>query len=310
MRLLVISPVRNEAQHLDGLVASVAAQTRRPDLWVVADDGSNDGTAQKLQELARQVPFLEVVTVPQLSGCSRDRLAAALEARAFNVAVERAGWREFTHIGKLDGDLELPPDYFERLLGEFRLDEGLGIAGGVVVERNRSDGDWALLTAAPPHHVDGALKLYSGQCFEAIGGVVPRLGWDTIDETYARMRGFTTRRFGGLQVRHHRASGSADGRLRGAARHGECAYVTHSSAYWVLLRSFKIATIWRPRAISGFAFFGGYVRGALLRRSRVEDPEFRRFVRREHRLRLQAAAAALAWPIRPPATEEADPFER
>jgi len=28
-------------------------------------------------------------------------------------------WEDFTHIAKLDGDTELPADYFERVLGEF-----------------------------------------------------------------------------------------------------------------------------------------------------------------------------------------------
>ena len=47
----------------------------------------------------------------------------------------------------------------------------------------------------PGYHVRGALKLYSRACFEAIGGIEERLGWDTIDETYARMRGFRTQSF-------------------------------------------------------------------------------------------------------------------
>ena len=46
-----------------------------------------------------------------------DRLALAREARAFNLGLQAAGWREFTHIGKLDGDVELPPQWFATLLG-------------------------------------------------------------------------------------------------------------------------------------------------------------------------------------------------
>ena len=51
------------------------------------------------------------------------------------------------------------------------------------------DGRWRP-ARVPPHHVRGALKLYSRECFEAIGGVQERLGWDTIDEVYARMAAF------------------------------------------------------------------------------------------------------------------------
>ena len=45
----------------------------------------------------------------------------------------------------------------------------------------------------------------------------------------------------------------------------------------------------RPRGISGLAFVFGYLQAAAKRVPRVEDPEFRRFVRRELRGRMRAA---------------------
>ena len=137
------------------------------------------------------------------------------------------------------------------------------------------------------HHVNGALKCYSVECFRAIGGMHERLGWDTIDQTYARMRGFRTRSFPHLVTIHHRPWGSADGTLRGRARYGEAAYIVHFSLPWVALRSLKIACA-RPEVISGAAFLYGFLRAAAQRRARVEDAEFRRFVRRELRGRMRA----------------------
>ena len=61
----------------------------------------------------------------------RDRLASAAAPRTFNSGLHSVDWRGFTHISKLDGDMELPPDYFERMLGEFEADEQLGMAGGL-----------------------------------------------------------------------------------------------------------------------------------------------------------------------------------
>jgi hypothetical protein len=136
----------------------------------------------------------------------------------------------------------------------------------------------------PPTHVHGALKCYTNACFSAIGGVQNRLGWDTIDETYARMRGFTTRTFPDLVSIHHRPLGSADGTLRGHARHGECAYVAHYSAWWVALRALKVGRR-TPAVLSGIAFFYGFARAAVRRVDRVPDREYRRFTRRELRRR-------------------------
>ena len=104
----------------------------------------------------------------------------------------------------------------------------------------------------------GALKCYTRECFASIGGVQERLGWDTIDETYARMRGFETRSFRDISALHHRPLAKRERRLRGRARHGECAYIAHFGLLWVTLRSVKIARQ-KPVGLSGVAFLYGYV---------------------------------------------------
>jgi glycosyltransferase involved in cell wall biosynthesis len=283
-RLLLVSPVRNEARHIERTVRAVAAQIRPPDLWLVVDDGSNDDTLALLARAQADVPFLRVLRAPASTapGDNERRLQLAREARAFNWALGQVDLRSFGRIGKLDGDIEIPPDYFARLLEEFERDPRLGIAGGGCVELVR--GRWRRMQV-PAYHVPGALKLYTRRCFEAVGGIREHLGWDTIDETYARMRGFATRSFPDLTVRHHRAWGSVGGSLRGRARYGECAYAARYPAAWVALRSLKVGTL-PPAGLSGVAFVYGFARAGLRRAPRVEDDDFRRHVRRELAERL------------------------
>jgi glycosyltransferase involved in cell wall biosynthesis len=282
-RLLLITPARDEAAHLAGTIRAVAEQTRRPDLWLVIDDGSTDGTAEILESLAAEVPFMRVLQAPQQeSDPEADRLTLAAEARAFNAALATVDLAEFTHVGKLDADVELPSEYFERLLAQFDEDPELGIAGGVLLERTGKR--WEP-TRIPSYHVRGALKLYSRRCFESIGGIEERLGWDTIDETYARMRGYSTRSVSEIAARHHRPVATRGGALRGRARHGHCAYILRYGVWWVVLRSFKVA-LQRPYGISGIAFLYGYFRAHLKAQPKVEDERFQRFVRGELRRRL------------------------
>ena len=287
-RLLVISPVRNERAHIEIVARALARQTRRPDLWIVIDDGSTDGTDELLERLAARIAFLRVVRSPAAPTADprvRDRLAVAAEARAFNRALAEVRADRFTHIAKLDGDTELPPRYFEALLGRFAQDDRLGLAGGVYADPVAGPERWRVVRIPSDHHVPGSLKCYSRECFEAIGGIRERLAWDTLDETYARMSGFRTRSFTDLVALHHRPWGSADGTLRGRARHGQCAYIAHFTPSWVGLRAFKLAAT-RPRGLSGAAFFYGYARSAFDGTQRVEDPELRRFVRHELRARI------------------------
>jgi poly-beta-1,6-N-acetyl-D-glucosamine synthase len=289
-RLVVVTPARNEAEHIARLAESIERQTRRPDLWAVVDDDSSDSTLERLAPYASSLPFLRLFDAPPATSVNgaRDRLAMAAEAVAFNRALRALGPVEFTHIAKLDGDVELPPDYFERVLRAFAESPGLGIAGGAISELTA--GEWRV-TRAPEYHVHGAVKTYSRACFDAIGGIHERLGWDTIDQTYARMRGFETRLLDDLVVRHHRPSGAAQGVLRGRARHGRCAYVARYGLLWTTLRAGAIA-LDRPRGIGGAAFLGGYLAAALMRQAKVDDPEFRAFVRRELRERLIGALRA------------------
>ncbi len=290
-RLLVISPVRNEAAHIEVVARAMAAQTRAVDRWVVVDDGSDDGTTEILRELARELPFMRIHTdpAPPIAEPVKDRLAAAAAPRTFNRGLHSVDWRSFTHIAKLDGDTELPPNYFEELLGRFAASPLLGLAGGI---RCELEGDHVRLESVPTrHHVPGALKCYSLQCFVAVGGMHERLGWDTIDEVSARMRGFQTRTFPELVAVHHRMWGSADGILRGRARHGRCAYIVHYPLPWVALRAVKTAGM-RPWGLSGLAYLGGYLGAGLRSVPRVEDPAFRGFIRGELRTRARSALGA------------------
>jgi len=284
-RILLASPVFNEAEHLEKTARALAAQTLPPARWVVVDDGSRDDTLELARRLATEIDFMEVIEADGGVGPGADNLALAREARAFNLGLAHSEWRSYDFIGKLDGDVELPPQWLATLVERFAENPALGLAGGRLVEAD-GEGGWARIEI-PAHHVHGAVKLFRRACLEAIGGIPERLAWDTIDETYARMRGYETRSFDDLVARHHRPWGSADGRLRGRARHGECAWILHYGSVWVTLRSVKVGRS-SPPVLSGLAFLWGYWRAALRHVPRIEDPEFRSFTRRELRARIRS----------------------
>jgi biofilm PGA synthesis N-glycosyltransferase PgaC len=288
-RILIVSPVRNEAAHIERVVRAVAAQELPPARWIVLDDHSTDDTYAILQRLAGEVPFLTVAQAPPKVETEpvRDRLAKAAAPVAFNRGLALAGdLSQYTHVMKLDGDIELPPHYFAELCARFDADPKIGIAGCVLDEPTPEGGLRRIKIAGS--HVHGAVKLYTLPCFEAIGGVQELLGWDTVDETYARMRGYKTISHRDVVSLHLRPLGSADGTVRGHARHGACAYIAHFQLSWVLLRAVKVATR-KPYGLSGLAFFYGYVRAAVQRVPRIPDREYRRFTQRELRRRMLGA---------------------
>lgn len=284
--ILIISPVRNEAAHVETVIRALAAQDLRPARWIVSDDRSDDDTLAILRRWEAELPWMTVVSAADApAGPVRDRLARAAAPRNFNHGLSVSDWADggYTHVMKLDGDIELHPSYLRVLMERFAADPTLGLAGGVIKEP-LADGGYRHIEI-PRVHVHGALKCYSRACFEAIGGVQERLGWDTIDGTYARMRGYRTHSFTDMVSIHHRPIGSADGTVRGHARHGECAYIAHYTTSWVALRALKVGCR-RPAVLSGLAFFYGYCRAGARRVERVPDAEYRRFTHRELRRRM------------------------
>lgn len=282
--ILIVSPVRNEAAHIERVVRAMASQELAPARWIVSDDGSRDGTLEILRRLEPELEYLTVLAAgEQRDDAAGDRLARAAEVRNFDRGLAVADQRSFTHVMKLDGDVELAPDYLRRLMERFAANTRLGLAGGVLDEPTPGGGVRRLQIAR--NHVHGALKCYTSECFDRIGGIQERLGWDTIDEVYARMAGYETTSFTDLVSIHHRPLGSANGTLRGHARHGTCAYVAHYPVEFVAVRALRVGRR-RPAVLSGLALVYGFVAAALLRTDRVPDPAFRRFARHELRMRL------------------------
>jgi poly-beta-1,6-N-acetyl-D-glucosamine synthase len=288
-RLLVVSPVRNEAAHIERVVRAVAAQRQPPTTWIVIDDRSTDDTLRMLRRLEPEVPFMEVHEAGSESTGElvRDRLARAAAPRNFNRGLAKADWRDYDYVMKLDGDIELAPGYLETALERMNADPSIGLAGGYLNEPQH-DGGFRRIPI-PAHHVHGALKLYRRECFASIDGMQERLAWDTIDETYARMYGYRTISFPDLVSVHHRPWGTADGAIRGRTRLGQCAYITHYPPLWVLLRSLKLA-LERPLGALGAAYLYGYARAVVTRTERVRDPHYRRFARNELNRRMAREA--------------------
>ena len=251
-RVLIVSPVFDEAAHIEAVIRAMAAQTcsgrvgcrrRWLERWHA---GASEGAATDIR-------FMNAVSAPPASlAAGADRLHHAAEARAFNYGMSLASG--FTHVGKLDGDIELPPDYYERLLDRFRDDASLGLAGGVLMEPTSRG--WQLRGNSDLQHVRGALKLYTRRCFETIGGVREILGWDGVDEVLARMHGYRTRSFQTPSRRHRPPAPPRGG--SGSYRLGRSMFIEGYPAAWILPRSVKVAASSQPVGMSGVAYCAGY----------------------------------------------------
>jgi biofilm PGA synthesis N-glycosyltransferase PgaC len=275
---LVITPVRNEEAYLKFTIESMLVQTVRPAQWVIVNDGSTDSTAQIIDEYARQHPWIQAVHRADRGF----RKAGGGVVEAFNDGLRSASCQDWEFIVKLDGDLTLEPDYFEKCLEQFRNDSRLGVGGGVIC--NVIDGV-KTVEKCPAFHVRGATKIYRRECWEAIGGFWPAPGWDTMDEVKASMLGWTSRSFPGLHLLHHRLTGTAEGLWAGIVKNGRANYICGYHPLFMISKCLG-RLIRKPYLVGSVALFYGFASGYLKRIPRVADTETIQYLRDQQMKRL------------------------
>ena len=119
-RYLIVSPCRDEARFIRRTLDSVAAQSIKPALWVVVDDGSSDETPEILAGYAQRLPFMKVLRRPQ----RRERSLGPGVVDAFYAGLDTVSLDDFDYVCKLDMDLDLPQRYFELLMARMPEAEG------------------------------------------------------------------------------------------------------------------------------------------------------------------------------------------
>ncbi|HSM23841.1 MAG TPA: glycosyltransferase family A protein [Anaerolineaceae bacterium] len=276
-KYVVISPVKDEAEYLGDTIKSMIHQTIRPAMWVIVNDGSQDGTEEIIKKYAQKYSWIKLVN--RKDSGTRKRGKGVVEA--FYDGYEVVD-KDFDFIVKLDGDLTFEKDYFASLFHQFALDPQLGIAGGGLYER--PDGKyWVLYTVKD--HVRGCTKVYRRECFEEIGGLVASMGWDGIDEWIALAKGWKVVSFLSLKIYHYRLTGAATGYLKSCIEQGNGAYRMGYHPLFMIARGIRRTTD-RPFLIGGMAMIGGYFMAALKKQEFLADPTVVKYVRQTQMKRL------------------------
>ena len=274
-KLLIVSPVKNEAEFLSRTIRTIVAQTRRPDRWVIVDDGSSDDTRRIAEDASAAHSWISVVHRPL--GLARRMGGGVVEA--FYAGLATVDAKEYQFICKLDGDLELPPGYFEGMLALLARDETLGTVSGKCY---LMEGDRRTPERTDDEMSLGAAKLYRRTCFEDIGGFVAEVMWDGIDCHRCRQLGWKAAsiRDPRYDICHLRLMGSSfksiyHGRLRWGR--GQWFLGTHP-LYVLAIAAYR--TFERPWLVGGACILAGYLQAWWQGKPRYGDAAFRTHLHR------------------------------
>ncbi len=277
-RYVIITPARDEEKHIASTIESVRCQTILPLEWVIVDDGSTDGTGDILDRVAAELPWVRVVH--RTNRGFRKSGGGVMEA--FYEGYNALQHRDWDFIVKLDGDLSFAPEYFEKCFEYFSRDRDLGIGGG---EIHQNIVGKLTLEENPRFHVRGATKIYRRACWEAIGGLWPAPGWDTIDEVKANMLGWKTYAFTGLRLIHHRFTGAEEGLFRDRVKHGVACYIAGYHPLFLAASCVRRFTQ-KPYVIGSVGIMYGFLKAHATRPPRLEDRSYVAYIRDQQLRRL------------------------
>jgi poly(ribitol-phosphate) beta-N-acetylglucosaminyltransferase len=183
----VVIPVHNPGRYIDPCIRSILRQTMRPARFEVifVDDGSTDGTAERLNRLAGEQPHIRVMHIP----------ASGAPGRPRNVGLEAAQGK---YVQFLDADDELAPRALGRLYRMARGNDSDIVLGKFASEtmyrrqdlftRNRP----ATSLEETPALVDasmGATKLFRTALLREHGITFPE-GWRQMEDQLFTLRAY------------------------------------------------------------------------------------------------------------------------
>src|ERR1700730_7785720 len=131
MRYVLITAAHNEEPFIEKTLYSVCAQTRRPQSWVIVDDGSTDPTPDIVSSYAQRFPWIQLIRRPRREGRS-----FAGKADAVNAGLEHVRSVKFDVVGNLDADVSFEPDYMEFLIRKLSDDPRLGVVGTPFIQED------------------------------------------------------------------------------------------------------------------------------------------------------------------------------
>lgn len=123
----IVVPIYNEFDNLPDLIARIDAAMRGQPLsyeLIAVDDGSNDGSARRLRELAAQNPWVRAVCLVRNYG----------QSSALQAGFDRVRGR---YVVTLDADLQNEPDDIPLLLQRLETDPEVDMVSGW--RKNRQD---------------------------------------------------------------------------------------------------------------------------------------------------------------------------
>ena len=280
-KCVIITPTRNEEDCIRVTLKCMKEQTMLPYKWIIVNDGSTDNTEMLIKEQMKSLSFIEYLSLPDRGYRKPGQGVVETFYEGFNNLKDE----QYQIIAKFDADLKFPPNTIEEIIAAFRNDPKLGITGGTRYERQNYKEPFKKVLV-PKGFVGGPFKFYRKKCFEEIGGLIRRAGWDGVDTIRANMRGWKSGEIESLKISHLKPTGMAkgEGLKKACLKYGDVSYYMGGYVGYFILRVIGRSLEARNPKV-GYYMIRGYLWSMSNNKGR-ESKEFRLFLKRKQKVNI------------------------
>lgn len=270
MNYALITPIKNERDNIYKLGETVLNQTIKPSLWVIVDGNSNDGSYEVAKNLFEKYDWIEIIRQKQFLDSSHLNFAIALkEGYEYIKRISKKKKIEYNFIGKIDATIELPKNYFEKLIEELQKDPRLGIVSGTQYLK-RGDNLIKYVSIHPMDLPD--TRLYRVSCLEEIGGFPVTYSPDVVLVIKARMKGWKVKRLESVVFYENRLGGLKEGAWKGYKEKGIAMHYLGYNPILVALSALYDTIKFSPH-YQGIPMMYGYLISVLQKKERINDSD-------------------------------------
>ena len=214
MKFLIIIPAHNEEENVILCLESLKNQTFQNFKCIVVNDGSTDKTQEMVETFVIQNSKFKIQNLEK-----SEHEPGAKVVRTFKKGLETENLENYDVICKFDADIIFPENYLEKINQIYQQNPKAGMVSGLVYITKdfktndlttsqlydfTNQKDWQFENLSSKNHVRGPVKSYRKECFVAMNGLRPVLGWDNIDVMLCKMHGYETITIKELWVKHLR----------------------------------------------------------------------------------------------------------
>ena len=288
----LITPVKNEEQHLPKLAECVIHQSLLPEVWIIVDDGSTDRTSEIINHLTTEHAWIRCLRIVG----AQERTFGSHLFEVFRMGLEKSieSSGDVEYLINSDADVRFHDDTFRILCEKMDMEEKLAIASPrLMTLRSEVDvaalkrpetilGNKKLIITTDRNRIDeptNGIRIYRKRFLDEIGGFPVNDAADDMVLGKAIMRGYGIGFVDGLWGYLTRETGTtlSSSYVRGKVR-GYRLYIMH---YHPLLVA--AALIWDAFSKPTWAMgvFAGYLESLVRSKKRIDDADVIRYYGKE-----------------------------